>query len=475
MPLALWSRSSRKSLPTNVQRVFSGYNGQDSFEIKDTFATDMQNVTSKNFPIASTRPGYSLSGAARAAKILGLGVWKQTELAVVANGEWFRNIAGSYTSLKSGLSTVANYSFSNFDGNLTEINLIGANGVDAVQRYNGTTVQNLANAPAAANFIETYADRLWCVTAGNQLNFSEYRVADNWTTLAVDSSDPGFITIETNDGENISAVKVGSQRLVIFKPNSMFDLFGTSSEDFTLIPKSGDVGAVSNQAVTTIGSSIYFVHSTGVFVYNGGARPEKDFSAPVQNLIDRINPAAITKCCAGTDGKMLYLGIPLDSATECDTILEFNTQYGTWCIWKGFAPLNITIMKDVAYIGGVDGTVRKVGGLTTDNGTAISGYLISKPMTAGSLSQKLMLKRAWLTTTVPTGSTLNVGLSKSPSGNSDFTTVASVLAENAVSSSSVIVPTTTVAFANWIRYKISFTGPVDVLEYATELEELPIR
>jgi hypothetical protein len=465
-----------KSRPPIVQRTFKGINKLDPFSIPEEYATDIQNMSSNKFPWISVKSGYSLVGAALAARVLGLGVWKQTELVAVSNGVWSKSTGGAWSAITGGgsLNTVNNWSFANFKGNLTEIDLIGANGADAVKRYNGTSVQNLANAPAAANFIETYSDRLWCVTAGNQLNFSGYRQADNWSTVLGDAADPGFIIVETNDGENISGVKLGPRRLVIFKPNSMFDLFGSSSEDFTLVQKSGDVGAVSNQAITTIGTTMYFVHTTGIYSYFGGPRPDKQFSAIVQDYVDRINPAAVGKCCAGTDGVTLYIGLPIDSATEPDTILEFNTLYGTWNVWKDYAPLNIAIMKDVAYIGGVEGQVRKVGDTTSDNGTAIVSKYVSKPYGAASLSQRISFPRAWIVANVPAGTTLNVFLSKKDSGDSDWVLVNSVPADSVIESSRIMIPTTVAANANWIRYKIEAVGPYDLIEFARQENQMPI-
>jgi hypothetical protein len=467
---------SIKSRPPIVQRTFKGINKLDPFSISPEYATDMQNMSAAKFPWLSVKPGYSLVGATLAARVLGLGVWKQTELVAVSGGQWSKSTSGAWSAITGGdsVNTSANYSFCNFKGNLTEIDLIGANGVDSVKRYNGSSVQNLTNAPVAANFIETYSDRLWLVTAGNQLNFSGYRQADNWNTVLGDAADPGFIIVETNDGENISGVKSGPRRLVIFKPNSMFDLFGSSAEDFTLQQKSGDVGAVSNQAITTIGTTMYFVHTTGIYEYGGGPRPDKQFSAIVQNYVDRINPAAVSKCCAGTDGVTLYIGLPIDSATEPDHILEFNTLYGTWNVWKDYAPLNIAIMKDTAYIGGVEGQIRKVGDTTSDNGTAIVSKYVSKPYGAESLSQRILWLRAWFVANVPAGSTLNVYLSKKDSGDSDWVLVNSIPADSVLESSRVMIPTNVATNANWIRYKLEGTGPYDIIEFAREERQMPI-
>lgn len=473
MPISPWPKQNRKSLPTNVQRVFSGVNRLDAFSIPDTFATDMQNMTSQNYPALSTRPGFSLVGVARAARILGLGAWKQTELECISNGEWWSNLSGTWTSRKNGLSTSANWSFANYHGAFSGIRLIGANGVDAMQMYDGTTVSNLTNAPANGNYVEQFAERVWCLV-GNDLHGCGSGNATVWNVFNGDDADPYVKTIETPVGETPNGLKAGNNHLTIFFPNAIMELFGYVPSDFRTIPVTYNIGAVSNQAITSVEGVFYFIHRTGLYKYSGGTLPDKEFSKPIQDYIDRINPAAITKCSVGSSGKMVYIAIPLDSATDPDTIIEFNTEFGTFCVWKNFAPLNMAAITGTLYIGGAEGQIRQVGGSTSDNGTAISYYVISKPFAAMSTAQKLMWKRAWITANVPTGSAMSVGLSKSDSGNTDFTTVQTVPADNVIESTRVIVPTTTVSFANWIRYKVSGTGPVTIKEFAREEEQRPI-
>lgn len=473
MPIAPWPKQTRRSLPTNVQRTFQGVNRLDPFSIDDNFATDMQNMTSVNYPVISTRPGFSLAGAALAARILGLGAWKQTELETVSNGAWYSLLSGTWTSRKTGLSTSANWSFANYHGSFSGINLIGTNGVDAPQMYDGTTVSNLTNAPATGNYVEQFSERVWMVV-GNDLHGCASGDATNWATFLGNDSDPYIKTVETPKGETIVGIKAGNNHLTIFFPNAIQELFGYVPSDYRTIPVTYTIGAVSNQAITSVEGVFYFVHQTGLYKYSGGTLPDREWSRPIQDYINRINPAQISKCVAGSNGKYVYIGIPLDSATEPDTIIEYNTEFGTFCVWKGYAPLNMSRINGTLYIGGVEGQIRQVGGLATDNGTPISYYVISKPYAAGSMAQKVKWKRAWITANVPTGSTMNVSLSKSDSGNSDFVTVQSVPADNVVEVSRTIIPTTTVSYANWIRYQLSGTGPATIKEFAWESEQLPI-
>lgn len=457
-----------------IQRSFQGINRNDRFSIQPQFATDAKNISGNGFPCLTVRPGNTVMGA-QYGRVLGMGVWKGTELhAVFADGTW-RVWMGSFWSaaLASGLSTTAEWSFANFQGNLAGIGLIGSNGVDPVKVYDGATVSNLATAYAGSNYIEQYADRLYAAV-GNTVHFTAYRMANDWTTASGDEADSGYIVVETPDGELVSGLRTGSRRLTIFKPNSIHDLFGNSASDFHMTKGSGRIGAVSNQAITSVDSLLYFIHfPSGIYSYGGGAWPSKEFSQPVQAYVDRINLAAKYKCCAGTDGKRLYFGLPLDAATDPDTILEYNPEFGIWSVWKDYQPTHMALMGSDLYIGNVDGKVRKVGG-TTDNGTAVSWNWVSKPFGNGSLAQKIRWIQMWVVADVPAGSTLNVYLSKSAEGDADWQLAKTVTASGTLSGTRIIVPTSMVADANWIRYKLEGTGSCTIREVSREEMQMPL-
>lgn len=470
MTLAYWPNIKR-SLPTNVQREFRGVNRLDPLTIDDRFSSDQENVTTEDYPVMKTRPGYSLVGTTLPARILGLSSWKNTELHAISNANWYRFTAGAWTSVGSGFSTSAQWSFANFQGGFTDVNLIGVNGISA-QRWDGATLQALTGVPAGLNYIENYEDRLWGAV-GSTLHFSEFRVGTNWTTTTGADSDPGFITVETTDGEVITGIRNGPRRLIIFKKDSMWNLFGNYAEAFTLKRVHDSIGAISNQSIATCNQDIYFVHYTGIYVYSGGTSATMDFSIPVLDYVQRINPAAADKVCAGTDGKMVYFALPLDTATEPSHILEYNTDHGTWAVWRNYQGLSYALQQRTAYVGNADGTVREIGGSTSDNGTAISGYYTTKVFGGQSFAQKLRWKRAWTNAIVPTGSSLSAYLTSNPDRTNGFTLVQNIPNSTDLSAQRVIIPTTSAYNTNYIALKLSFTGPVTVKEIAWEQESLP--
>lgn len=465
--------SSVSNLPILTQRQFKGESKLDAFSIDNAFATDSKNLTSSGYPALQVRAGFSLLGAAFASKIIGMGVWKDSELHAVINGSWYKWTGSAWgAALASGLNASAEWSFANFKGNLAGIGLIGANGTDAIKKYDGAAVSDLATAPAGGNYIEQFADRLFCAV-GNELHFTAYRMADDWTTVNGDDADSGYIIVETNNGETINAVRAGIGHLTVGKPNSIHELFGYSPSDFRMIPVTFEIGPLNNKCMITINGIMYILGSKGIYKYAGGTLPDKGFSLPVQWYIDNMNQTAKGTCCLGTDGQKLYVSIPMDSSTVPDTVLEFDPVFGTWYVWKDFTALFFAEMDGNWYQGDSAGKVMQMGG-TTDNGTTIAWYWVSKPFGSGSLAQRLRWYRMWIVVDLPAGSTMNVYLSKSAEGDADWTLVKTLTASADIQNNRVIIPVDTVANANWIRVKFSGTGPATIYEFDRQEKDKPM-
>lgn len=475
MPKAFWPpQASRR--PPIVQREFRGENRLDPYSIADVFATSTKNLTSSAFPGLTVKPGYTLLGAAIGTKVLGIGVWKDTEIHAVFNDGTWRKWTGAAWSapLASGLSLTAEWSFCNFKGNLGDFNLIAANGVDPVKRYDGGTLQDLAGAPAGANYIDEHDNRLYCVVNGVEVHFSELSVPSNWTVIGQNDSDPGTIIKEINTGKKIVGLKAGAGHVTVFFPTSSHELYGTSPSDFRFMEVAADIGAINNKSAVSLDGWLYFAGELDNYKYGGGSRPDKTFAQRMQWYMQHMNQAAKLTSCVGSDGRKLYTGIPIDSATAPDTIIEYDPQHDTFYTWKDISPLCFARMANTLYIGDAQGRVLKVGG-TTHNGAAILWHWISKPFSSASMAQVIRWLRAWITTNVPAGSTMNIYLSKLPEGDSDWVLVKTIAADAVVESTPIYIPSNVAANTRFIRIKFEGTGPMNMMEFAREQTSMPIK
>jgi hypothetical protein len=464
--------------PPKVINEFRGVNKLDRFSIGEKYAMSTKNLTSDKFPALTTRPGQTILGAAVGTKCLGLGVWKDTELIGAFNDGTIRKWTGSAWSsaLKSGLSTTAEWTFTNFKGGLTGINLFGTNGVDAMIRYDGATITDVAGAPAGSNYVTQFADRLWAAT-GNELHATAYRDGTDWTTTSVpeEDTDSWFTIVETLDGETINGIRAGLTKMVITKPSSIHELYGYAPSDYEVRPVTFDIGAFNNRCTVMLNGVMYLLDSNGIHKYTGGSLPNKQFSVRVQDYIDNINQTAKGKSCIGTDGLKLYISIPVSSSTAPDTILVYDPKHDTWFVWDNFSALQFAQVGAIFYFGDNAGKVHQLTG-TTDNGAAISWEYVLAPITAPSYAQLIRWFTAWVTAYVGASSSFDVYLSKLDSGDTDWTLIKSLSASAVVESTPIYLSANTQAQnAKYLRPKFSGTGPVDLREFTREEEYSPLK
>jgi hypothetical protein len=471
MSLNLWP-STRTKLPSRTIRAFKGVNRLDTYSIDPSYSPLTRNLSSSLTPALTTKPGFSVLTSV-GARVIGLASWKNTELhAVFGDGTWRRWNGSAWTTLKSGLNTTAEWSFVNFKGAFIDTNLIGTNGIDPAQRYDGSTVQALANAPTGANYVDQHDNRLY-VAVENKVYFSGLNVADEWTvTGRPDDSSPGTIRKETYVGENIVGIRSGAGHATVFFPSSSWELYGTSASDYILMPVAEDFGAINNKCVVNLGGVLYFLGDTGIYRYSGGVRPQKDFSLPVQWYVDNMSPAT-QNCCVGTDGRYLYITIPLISST---VVLVWDSQENAWNVWDDMIPTQMTKMGDALYMAEVGNVcVVKLGGSNLNAGLfPISWEWQSKTFTGQSMGQNMRFMRLWITVDKPSGSTLQVYMTKEPEADSGWVLVGDLNAVSDLQSKRICINPSQMANSPTLRFKLAGTGQCTVREISWDERQFPI-
>lgn len=451
-------------------RQFSGvYKPEDEgFNLSDEMFTEMINFCPDAYPAIKTRPGYSVIGTF-GATVLGLGAWKGIELhAVFSDGSWRKWNGSAWTSLATGLSTTAEWTFTNFKGNLAGINLIGSNGVDPIKRYDGSSVQNLSNAPTGGNYITTQSNRLYCAVL-NKLAFSALNEADDWTTV----DDAGEIGINTTDGATINGLSAGNGFVNVFTPAALFELYGKGPQSYSMDLIAADIGATGNKAIVTYDETLPFIGRDGIYRYSGGIRPTREYSLPVQGFVDSGNKSSLSRCVAGNDGSYLYFGLPIGSSSENNRILQFDPLHSSWYTWDGIAVTQMLRVGADMYFGDATGRVLKLGG-TTDNSVPITSIAITKPFTAASISRKQQWYKLWVVASVPAGSTLQVFVSGYASGDS-WILANTITAETDIQYKELLIPLGKIQDKNAVRIKLVGMGPVTIHEITRQLRELPMR
>lgn len=430
-------------------REFRGLNTFDPFSIRDNHFTHMSNMVLDDYPAVSVRPGYSVLESAIGTRVLGLGVWKGTELHAIFNdGTWRKWTGSAWTTLKSGLDTAAEWTFTNFEGNWSGINLIGCNGVNGLHRYDGNTVQTFGNAPSNINYVTTYQNRLWGAF-GLEIRACKLDDGNEWELFDLTEEASYGKTLESDKGESINMLSGGLSKLIIGMPNALHELYGGVPSDFWTRLVTTDTGFANNKSAFIQDSLLRFIHKNGIYEYvSGGVAPDRDFSEIIRELYSETN------ALAATDGRRFYFR--MDS-----NILIYDQHSQSWSSWNGISATCFALMDGQAYMGDASGRVLLLDG-STDDGSAIPWEIITKPFTNASAGQRSRWLKLWAMIQLVPDSTATISLSQTKDG-SDWETVKTITGTG-LNIEKVIIPIKKFTLASMLRIKISGTGWVKIHE-----------
>jgi hypothetical protein len=241
----------------------------------------------------------------------------------------------------------------------------------------------------------------------------------------------------------------------------MYELFGVDKSDFRMVKVAEDIGIVNGKCVTSLQGVTYFMHTTGVYAFGGG-RPRK-ISGVVQKYFDAINSAYKNQCCLQTDGKRLFANIGYDQ------MLIWHSEYNVWYEWNGFLPRCMYSDGHFILFGSVNGNIYGFTGITSE--TSVRWEYITKPMNTGILSQRLRLKRLWLTSRL--SGTFSVYLSKTESA-ADWSEVQTVNSTG-LNQVRTVIPTTIAANSNHLRMMLLGEGQCTIHEITRESQSFPLK
>jgi hypothetical protein len=276
----------------------------DQFDLEEDESPDMLNVT------VDPRGGVALRG----------GVIRRnaTALANDIKGIWSFYTDGGTKQVMVNHGTKVAYSAS---GNFTELTNI-TNRTDGSRVYGitfnnvaygvsydqvsfkwdgstdadlGTTINGSAGQMPKAQYIAQWNNHVW-VGATYEGSDSKYRV--RWSNLneAEKWSAADYVDVDKGEaGDYITGLVSHGDRLVIFKTNSIYAIFGFDSDSFQLVNVTKDVGSIPLSSPVSTPYGVFFWHDrTGVHVYDGNR---------TSYLFDALKPAI-------DDGRITFTNPP---------------------------------------------------------------------------------------------------------------------------------------------------------------------
>lgn len=208
-----------------------------------------------------------------------------------------------------------------------------ANGVDAIRKWtaSGNTAA-LGGTPPVAKFIQEYKTYLVCANiaggtdVSQRVQWSDTADPENWST-----GNAGAVDL-VEDGEAISGLNIFGDYLAVHKDSSIYlGALVSSSAIFQFVRKSTGSGTVANNSIQNLptGHQI-FLASDGIRLFNGISSPL--IPSPINDEIrDELNSQyAYTAWSVIVKEKdEVWLGIPIGSQTQGETVYKFNYVTGT--------------------------------------------------------------------------------------------------------------------------------------------------
>lgn len=287
------------------------------------------------------------------------------ELITTLTGLYKRNVA-TVVALKTDFTSSEVYNIVNYN-NMAII----SNGINYIQKYDGTTVANLIGSPPAGSVTAVMQDRLWIIAISGEENivhFSDFANPESWPIWNV-------INIYTPDGDTLQSVIEHLGQPTFLKKNSLHVLYGTSEENYNLQRKPEARGTISHRTVHISGGLLVrLAPDMKVWGWTGNEDIclSKDFDFG-------INKAYAYKSQAWLDNRGLsWLAVPTGVSTECNSLfVGKNIEKHGWQWYPVVLPWNINCFgwfSDRLTVGRVDGLIDIEQDVFNDEGVAIDAY-----------------------------------------------------------------------------------------------------
>jgi hypothetical protein len=344
---------------------FIGLNSRDNpVNLGKNFVSKAQNIRMDR-GVATARKGAErlTTGALVGQSIYGTCAYTAadgTELIILA----VSNGLFTYNPDTGSLSAKVNFPAGETITGADEVELYQAQGIGyvyilrgfdkSVLRWNGSTTVDIPDTHTHHNYPPSrhaiyYGNRHIVQTDRNTIKVSHYLEDNHWSALDV-------FTI--NDGSSDTLVAICPWTLnefVIFMRNSIFyasagigaNSLGDAVTDDNSYIKSlaTDIGCIAKGSIVQAGGGILFLSDNGVYILNpagagngAGNTPEgmrlltiaEPLSAPISDVIERINFNAVDKAVATYFENRYYLSVPLDESEINNAVLVYNFINKAW-------------------------------------------------------------------------------------------------------------------------------------------------
>lgn len=159
------------------------------------------------------------------------------------------------------------------------------------------------------------------------------------------------IDINRNDGQKVVGVGFFQDVLIIFKENSIYQLYFNSTNGFVVERITSSYGCVSHGSIESVENDCYFLTEKGVYVLGNepnyyAAIRTNELSSRIKPLIQQINPAQYEKCRAFYTDDRYFLSIPMNRNADCNAMIVYDRRFYAWAYWDNIRANDLMTFKD---------------------------------------------------------------------------------------------------------------------------------
>lgn len=345
--------------------------------VADVLANDKEatagtkNVEYAEGGVVRKRPGYTATGTGLSNPSDGLGIFTSdstTHMLCSDGGTMKKYVSGTWSAVTGAVTmdSSAKVSLTTLFGET-----YGWDGINGGVVYDGTSITRPGTMPKA-KFSVIYKGYHVASGVDGQL-FRVYfakssepsRFTDNVTPTGDDiglndatnvpgatvfsgTAGPRAIDINKNDGQRVTGIGFFQDVLIIFKEESIYQLYFNDSDGFVVQRISSSYGAVAHDPIASVENDCYFLTDKGIYVlgnepnYYASIRTN-ELTSRVKTLLQRITDW--DKCRAIYHDDRYWLTVPLDTG-DVNAMIVYDRRFYAWALWDGIEARDMIIFKD---------------------------------------------------------------------------------------------------------------------------------
>lgn len=170
-------------------------------------------------------------------------------------------------------------------------------------------------------------------------------------TVFTGDDTPRAIDINKNDGQRVTGLGFFQDVLIVFKENSIYQLYFNAANGFVVERISSSYGCVSHGSIASVENDCYFLTDKGVYVlgnepnYYASIRTN-ELSSRVKTLLQRINPSNWERVRGYYTDDRYFLSVPLDANTTNNAVVVYDRRFYSWAYWDNIRAQDFLVFKD---------------------------------------------------------------------------------------------------------------------------------